>query len=58
VTYVTRNLTLNRRLTENNGMIASFSRVLTNNLFAEQADADFNSALSATIEPIYIASKT
>ncbi|MEJ6080570.1 fructose bisphosphate aldolase [Vibrio sp. 1-Bac 57] len=48
----------NRRLTENNGVIASFSRVLTNNLFAEQADADFNSALSATIEPIYIASKT
>lgn len=48
----------NRRLTENNGVIASFSRVLTNNLFAGQADADFNNALSATIEPIYIASKT
>tara|TARA_R110001583_G_scaffold60713_2_gene180152 strand:- start:48961 stop:49893 length:933 start_codon:yes stop_codon:yes gene_type:complete len=47
-----------RRLSENNAMIASFSRVLTNNLFAEQADADFNAALSATIEQIYIASKT
>ena len=48
----------NRRLTDNNGVIASFSRVLTNNLFSGQADDDFNAALSATIEPIYIASKT
>ena len=48
----------NRRLSENNGIIASFSRVLTDNLFAEQADSDFNAALSATLEPIYIASKT
>ena len=48
----------NRRLTDNNGVIASFSRVLTNNLFSGQADKDFNAALSATIEPIYIASKT
>ncbi|PKG40605.1 fructose bisphosphate aldolase [Psychromonas sp. Urea-02u-13] len=48
----------NRRLRENNGIIASFSRVLTDNLFAEQADNDFDAALSATIEPIYIASKT
>ena len=48
----------NRRLTDNNGVIASFSRVLTNNLFSGQADEDFNAALSATIEPIYIASKT
>ena len=48
----------NRRLTDNNGVIASFSRVLTNNLFSGQADNDFNAELSATIEPIYIASKT
>ncbi|WP_025565253.1 fructose bisphosphate aldolase [Psychromonas sp. SP041] len=48
----------NNRLTENNGVIASFSRVLTNNLFSGQADIDFNAALSATIEPIYTASKT
>jgi len=48
----------NRRLSENNGIIASFSRVLTDNLFAGQADSDFNAALSATIEPIYVASKT
>ncbi len=48
----------NRRLSENNGIIASFSRVLTDNLYAEQADIDFNAALSATIEPIYTASKT
>ncbi|WP_298942929.1 fructose bisphosphate aldolase [uncultured Psychromonas sp.] len=48
----------NRRLTDNNGVIASFSRVLTNNLFSGQADDDFNAELSATIEPIYIASKT
>lgn len=48
----------NRRLSENNGIIASFSRVLTDNLFSEQTDNDFHRALSATIEPIYIASKT
>jgi fructose-bisphosphate aldolase class I len=48
----------NRRLSENNGIIASFSRVLTDNLFSEQADSDFDAALSATIEPIYVASKT
>ena len=48
----------NRRLTDNNGVIASFSRVLTNNLFSGQADDDFNTELSATIEPIYTASKT
>jgi fructose-bisphosphate aldolase class I len=32
----------NRRLSENNGIIASFSRVLTDNLFSEQADNDFD----------------
>ena len=48
----------NRRLTENKGVIASFSRVLTDNLYDGQADTDFNSALAATIAPIYEASKT
>ncbi|WP_409440104.1 fructose bisphosphate aldolase [Psychromonas sp. GE-S-Ul-11] len=48
----------NRRLTENKGVIASFSRVLTDNLYNGQPDADFNAALAATIAPIYEASKT
>ncbi len=48
----------NRRLAANKGVIASFSRVLTDNLFADQADNDFNTALAATIEPIYEASRT
>ncbi|WP_428471030.1 fructose bisphosphate aldolase [Photobacterium indicum] len=48
----------NRRLAENLGMIASFSRVLTDNLYANQSDNNFNAALKATIEPIYLASIT
>ena len=46
------------KLAANNGIIASFSRVLTDDLFADQAQTDFDAALEKTIEPIYQASRT
>ncbi len=46
----------NARLLRNPGVIASFSRALTEGLSAQQSDADFNSALDAAIESIYRAS--
>ena len=46
----------NRRLCLNTGMIASFSRALTEGLSAKQSDTDFDSALAGTIESIYEAS--
>lgn len=48
----------NRRLAQNNGMIASFSRALTEGLSAQQSDAEFNALLDATIQSIYDASCT
>jgi fructose-bisphosphate aldolase class I len=45
-----------RRLAENNGMIASFSRALTNDLRASQSDAEFDATLRTIIEKIYKAS--
>ncbi len=47
----------NRRLAKNRGMVASFSRALTEGLSVEQTDAEFNAALDASIESIYQASK-
>ena len=46
----------NRMLAQNAGVIASFSRALTEGLSAQQSDADFDAALDATIESIYQAS--
>ena len=46
----------NARLAQNSGMIASFSRALTEGLSAGQSDGEFNAALSATIDSIYNAS--
>ncbi|MGB2427789.1 MAG: fructose bisphosphate aldolase [Alteromonas sp.] len=46
----------NQRLTENNGMIASFSRALTEGVSAQQSDDEFNATLDATIESIFQAS--
>ncbi|UAA39826.1 fructose bisphosphate aldolase [Paraneptunicella aestuarii] len=46
----------NRRVNENNGMIASFSRALTEGLSAQQSDDEFDSMLDSTIESIYQAS--
>jgi fructose-bisphosphate aldolase class I len=48
----------NERLARNNGMIASFSRALTEGLTAQQSDAEFNAMLDATIQGIYDASLT
>jgi fructose-bisphosphate aldolase class I len=48
----------NKRLAKQNGMIASFSRALTEGLTAQQSDAEFNGALDKAIEGIYQASKT
>jgi fructose-bisphosphate aldolase class I len=48
----------NARLTRQKGMIASFSRALTEGLTAQQSDAEFNAALDQSIEGIYQASKT
>lgn len=46
----------NARLARNPGVIASFSRALTEGLTAQQDDAAFNQALDAAIESIYRAS--
>ena len=46
----------NRRLSEQTGMIASFSRALTEGLSAQQSDAEFDAVLAATIDEIYRAS--
>ncbi|WP_459077397.1 fructose bisphosphate aldolase [Pseudoxanthomonas fibrivorans] len=46
----------NAKLARNPGVIASFSRALTEGLSAQQGDEAFNQALDATIESIYRAS--
>ena len=48
----------NRRLAQNNGMIASFSRALTEGLSAQQSDEQFNAMLDASIQSIFDASCT
>jgi fructose-bisphosphate aldolase class I len=48
----------NKRLARQNGMIASFSRALSEGLTAQQSDAEFNKALDTAIQSIYDASKT
>ncbi|MEH6809480.1 MAG: fructose bisphosphate aldolase [Hyphomonas oceanitis] len=47
----------NDKLSSNTGMIASFSRALTEGLSAKQSDADFDRTLAATIDGIFQASK-
>ena len=46
----------NMRLSHNRGVIASFSRALTEGLSAKQADKDFDAMLADTISSIYNAS--
>lgn len=46
----------NDKLSRNSGMIASFSRALTEGLSAKQTDAEFDDTLAATIDTIYQAS--
>ena len=48
----------NKRLRENYGIVASFSRALTQSLFVHQNIDEFNSALEQTISAIADASKT
>jgi fructose-bisphosphate aldolase class I len=48
----------NQRLSQNKGMIASFSRALTEGVSAQQSDAEFDRVLDATIESIYQASRS
>jgi len=48
----------NARLSRNLGVIASFSRALTEGLSAQQSDAEFNAAIDASIGEIYAASIT
>lgn len=43
-------------LSKNRGVIASFSRALTEGLFAQQTDAEFNETIAKTIDGIYQAS--
>ena len=45
-----------QRLSANDGMIASFSRALTNDLRASQSDEAFNATLDQAIAKIYAAS--
>ena len=47
----------NNMLSKNTGMIASFSRALTEGLSAGQADADFDTMLAGTIDSIFEASR-
>lgn len=46
----------NARLARNDGVVASFSRALTEGLHADQSDDEFNAALDASIQSIYEAS--
>ncbi|MGN6769581.1 MAG: fructose bisphosphate aldolase [Rhizobiaceae bacterium] len=46
----------NEKLSHNVGMIASFSRALTEGLTAQQSDAEFNAALASAIDSIFQAS--
>jgi len=48
----------NRLLARNHGVIASFSRALTEGLTAQQSEAEFNRVLDASIASIYQASVT
>jgi fructose-bisphosphate aldolase class I len=48
----------NQRLGKQNGMVASFSRALSEGLSAQQSDDEFNSLLDSSIESIFQASST
>ena len=48
----------NKKLAQNQGVIASFSRALTEGLSAQQSETQFNGTLDAAIQAIYEASNT
>lgn len=45
-----------KRLSQNDGMVASFSRALSNDLNVNQSDAEFDTTLKTAIDKIYAAS--
>ena len=47
-----------KKLAQNHGMIASFSRALVEGLTHQMGDAEFDAALAASIDEIYTASTT
>ena len=47
----------NEKLAQNTGVIASFSRALTEGLSVNQSEEDFNATLAATIDAIFEASR-
>jgi fructose-bisphosphate aldolase class I len=48
----------NKMLAKNNGVIASFSRALTEGLSAQQSDKEFDDALDKAVQGIFEASNT
>ncbi len=48
----------NERLARQNGMVASFSRALSEGLSAQQSDDEFNATLDTSIQSIFDASRT
>jgi fructose-bisphosphate aldolase class I len=48
----------NARLSRNPGVVASFSRALTEGLSAQQSDEEFDKALDAAVGSIFAASNT
>jgi fructose-bisphosphate aldolase, class I len=48
----------NARLSRNRGVVASFSRALTEGLTAQQSDEEFDALLDASVSSIFAASKT
>ena len=48
----------NAKLARNHGVIASFSRALSEGLRVDQSDSEFDATLTESIESIYAASIT
>jgi fructose-bisphosphate aldolase class I len=48
----------NQKLARNEGLIASFSRALSEGLTAQQSDAEFDEMLDEAIQSIFEASRT
>jgi len=48
----------NARMSRNSGVVASFSRALTEGLSAQQSQSDFDQLLDSSIQSIYDASNT
>ena len=48
----------NERLARQNGMVASFSRALSEGLSAQQSDEEFDATLDRSIQSIFDASNT